>query len=75
MQELLRPGSPWKAEVGLGIRDMAQQSYKVMVGMIKGDLPKNQDKEYLIRSPVFVQPTRDRVEQYLMQNHDEQLPD
>ncbi len=75
MEQLLRPDSPWKAEVGLGIRDMAQQSYKVMMGMIKGDLPKNQDKEYLIKSPVFVDPTRDQVQQYLMQNHDEQLPD
>ncbi len=74
MRELLRPDSPWKAEVGLGIRDMAQQSYKVMMGMIKGELPRNQDKEYLIKSPVFVEPTRDQVQQYLMQNHDEQLP-
>ena len=74
MRELLQPNSPWKAEVGLGIRDMAQQSYTVMMGMIKGELPKNQDKEYLIKSPVFVDPTRDQVQQYLMQNHGEQLP-
>jgi ABC-type sugar transport system substrate-binding protein len=74
MLELLQPNSPWKAEVGLAIRDFADQSYKVMMGMIKGELPKLQDKVYLVKSPVFVQPTREQVQQYLLQNHDEQLP-
>ena len=74
MLELLQPNSPWKAEVGLAIRDFADESYKVMMGMIKGDLAKRQDKVYLVKSPVFVQPTREQVQQYLLQNHDEQLP-
>jgi len=74
MFDLLQPNSPWKAEVGLAIRDFADQSYKVMMGMIKGEIAKNQDKAYLVKSPVFIQPTRDQVQQYLQQNHDEQLP-
>jgi len=74
MVDILQPNSPWKAEVGLAIKDFADQSYKVMMGMIKGEIAKNQDKVYLVKSPVFVQPTRDQVQQYLQQNHDEQLP-
>jgi ABC-type sugar transport system substrate-binding protein len=74
MLQLLQPNSPWKAEVGLAIRDFADQSYKVMTGMIKGEIPMRQDKAYLVKSPVFVQPTREQVQQYLQQNHDEQLP-
>jgi ABC-type sugar transport system substrate-binding protein len=74
MLELLKPDSPWKAEVGLAIRDFADQSYKVMMGMIEGQAPKNRGTQYLVKSPVFVQPTREQVQQYLLQNHDEQLP-
>ena len=74
MSELLKPNSPWKAEVGLAIRAFADQSYNVMMGMIKGNLPKSQDKAYLVTSPVFVQPTREQVQQYLLKNQDEQLP-
>ncbi len=44
------------------------------MGMIKGELPKRLAKSYLVKSPVFVQPTREQVQQYLLQNRDEQLP-
>jgi len=75
MYDLLQPNSPWKGEVGLAIKDFADESYKIMMGMISGEFPKHQDKVYLVKSPVFVQPTREQVQQYLLQNHDEQLPD
>jgi ABC-type sugar transport system substrate-binding protein len=74
MQELLKPDSPLKAEVGLAIRDVAKETYRVMIGMIKGEIPKRQDKWFLVKSPVFVQPTKQQVQQYLSENHDEQLP-
>lgn len=73
MQELLRPESAWKAEVGLAIRAVAEESYRVMIGMIKGEIPSNSDKEYLVNSRVFVQPTQQEVEQYLAENHQEEL--
>jgi ABC-type sugar transport system substrate-binding protein len=69
MEELLDDTSSWQAEVGLAIKDAAEKSYQVLHRMLKGDVTGGEHKEVLVTSPVFVNSSREDVEEYLHVNH------
>ncbi len=69
MRQILDPDSPWKAEVGLAIKAAAEKSYEVLNQMIGKEVPLRTRQEFLVRSPVFLQPSLEQVRRYLEENH------
>lgn len=69
MRQVTNPKSPWKGEVGLAIKEAADKSYEVLNKMISGEIPVKSNKEFLVESYVFVNPTIKEGEEYLKKNH------
>ncbi len=69
MRAILDSENPWKAEVGLNIREVAEKSYDVLVKMvnIKGSMKNGE--EFLVPSYIFVNPSLDQVKKYIEENH------
>ncbi len=69
MRELMAPGNPWDAEVGLAIREVAEKSYEILMKMVRDELPMKSNKEYLVESEIFINPFITQVQDYLALNH------
>ncbi len=69
LRAILDPENPWKAEVGLNIREVAEKSYDVLVKMVNKEVPMKSREEFLVPSHVFVNPSLDQVKKYVEENH------
>jgi ABC-type sugar transport system substrate-binding protein len=67
--ELLDVDSPWKTEIGLAVRESAEKSYEVLMNIVYGDMPLRTDEEFLIKSRVFLSPSLQEAQEYLLVNH------
>ena len=69
LKEVTDPNSPWKGEVALSIKEVADKSYEILKRAIDGDIPLKSNEEFLVKSIVFVDPPVITVERYLKENH------
>ena len=65
----------WWAQVGLNVRGVAEKSYEVLSMMMAGDIPFGSEREILVDSPIFVDPSVAEVRAYLQNNHGIEAPD
>ena len=69
IRQVTNPKSPWKGEVGLAIKKAADKSYEVLNKMVSGEIPMKSNREFLVESYVFINPTIKEGEEYLKKNH------
>ena len=59
----------WQAQVALNVRGVAEKSYEVLEMMLSGEMSMESDREFLVDSPIFIDPTEEEVRSYLSENH------
>lgn len=65
----------WRAQVGLNVGGVAEKSHEVLSMMMAGGIPFESEREFLVDSPIFVDPSVAEVRAYLQNNHGIEAPD
>jgi ABC-type sugar transport system substrate-binding protein len=65
MNRLLEPESAWKVEAGYSIAGQVEKAYEVLVQMIRGEIPIDSQREYLVDSVILSEPDLEEVRAYL----------